>query len=217
LIVDVPVSQATLTNADFNSAVFLPSDKTTFAQANMDGANLSGAKAPGLAFTGAKLGGANLSNIDAPEANFEAIKAESADFSNANMFKGSFKGAEVKFADFSNARMAGSDMTKANLKGATLTGADLDGIQWEDTTCPDGVNSHHPWVPCGKCFVDKTIKVSNYAPCLLPLFPWPPSDPEFNPLAPFIMILEAMQPVIDIVNSIVSPIVSIICAIPFIC
>jgi len=67
---------------------------------------------------------------------------------------------DLSYADLTNAMMYDLDLRYANLTGADLTGADLaylntsygpadlTGVTWSNTTCPDGTNSDNNGNTC---------------------------------------------------------------------
>ena len=62
----------------------------------------------------------------------DKIKADSAaDLSNADLSNANLSGAILSYADLSN----------ANLSNATLFQAELTGVTWYYTICPDGTNT----------------------------------------------------------------------------
>jgi Pentapeptide repeats (8 copies) len=100
------------------------------------GCDLNGANISHQGLSGADLSGANLLGALADGVNFVATHLE-----NANL-----QHVEFIDADLENAHMDGADLTEANLKdavmeGAELPGATLTGVNWDNTTCPDGTNS----------------------------------------------------------------------------
>ncbi|MFL5797653.1 MAG: pentapeptide repeat-containing protein [Actinomycetota bacterium] len=100
------------------------------------GCNLIAANISHQSMSGADLSGANLKFALADGVNFVATHLE-----NANL-----QGVEFIDAALENAHMDGADLTNANMKdavmtGAQLPGATLTGVNWDNTTCPDGTNS----------------------------------------------------------------------------
>ena len=55
----------------------------------------------------------------------------------ANAVGANLSGAYLAGADFSSA-----NLTQANLRGSVLTNANLSGVKWLQTTCPDGTISN---------------------------------------------------------------------------
>jgi len=75
------------------------------------------------------------------------------DLSNANLTGADLTGAYLIGAYLSGADLSGANLTGAYLSGADLSGADLrdtelDGVNWYDTTCPDGTNSDNNGDTC---------------------------------------------------------------------
>ena len=78
--------------------------------------------------------------------NYSGANCAVNDLSGAQLFNANFSWSNLSYANLSDA-----NLTNANLTGANLTGADLDGammfnanvsgVTWSNTTCPDGSNS----------------------------------------------------------------------------
>ena len=51
---------------------------------------------------------------------------------------------------WNEARPDAPDLTGADLTGANLHRADLTGVIWSNTTCPDGTNSNNDGGTCAK-------------------------------------------------------------------
>ena len=81
---------------------------------------------PATSCPGADLSGQNLSGMDLHSSVFVGTNFDGADLSETILLD----------ANLTNASMRGT-----NLLGANLINAKLDGIVWENTTCPDGTNS----------------------------------------------------------------------------
>jgi uncharacterized protein YjbI with pentapeptide repeats len=109
--------------SDFSDAQFVQSNLayTEFRWSDLSGANLSGARIYG---------------------------------------GGNWMGVDLSYADLTNAMMYDLDLRSSNLTGADLTGADLaylntsygpadlTGVTWNNTTCPDGTNSDNNGNTC---------------------------------------------------------------------
>jgi uncharacterized protein YjbI with pentapeptide repeats len=57
-------------------------------------------------------------------------------------------GANLGGANLTSADLSGANLTYAYLGDATLAGADLSGVLWQGTTCPDGTNSNSNGTTC---------------------------------------------------------------------
>ncbi len=112
---------------------------------NLDNANLTRAILSNTNLSNTRLAGANLSGADLKNTSFDG---------NLTLIRTNFSKANLKFADLSgtnlsNAILLGANLTDANLLNADLTGADVLGVTWGNTICPNGTNSNaHPTGDC---------------------------------------------------------------------
>ncbi len=93
--------------------------------------------------SGAKLSDTNLSHVD----------LLGAVLSNADLSY-----ADLAYADLSYAKLGGADLTGADMLALKVTGADfidtimedanLNGVGWQNTRCPDGTNSDNNGKTC---------------------------------------------------------------------
>ncbi len=126
-----------------------------FSNADLEGANLSGANIqgvilrggylPSVVFNNANLTNADLSNLAvAPDG---GLGGSSIDFTNANATNANFSNDKLQSSNFSNANLQSANFSNANLDSVNLTGAtnmstaNVSGVTWINTTCPDGTNS----------------------------------------------------------------------------
>jgi uncharacterized protein YjbI with pentapeptide repeats len=122
LLLDV-VGDHTLTpppvadHANFQNIIITSKDvldeewRSNFTNYSIKSANFSGAHITRLSFVGSDLSGSN--------------------FTNATLHDCDFNGVNLTNVDFSGADLSGSD----------LFGADLTNVNWNNTTCPDGINT----------------------------------------------------------------------------
>jgi len=94
---------------------------------------------PGTVCKNAPLAGVSLVGEDLSGADFSGAVLQGADLSFVDL-----SGAELSITNLAGARlvaanMSGAQLFKANLLGADLGGADIDGVNWSDAVCPDGV------------------------------------------------------------------------------
>ena len=101
----------------------------------LEGADLRGGNFRGARWQGARLRGANLAGAD----------LTGADLSPRHGYVGYWHGPGNPYSDEETPVPAAgdlpptpSDLSGANLKGARLTDANLDGVIWSNTTCPNG-------------------------------------------------------------------------------
>ncbi len=103
---------------------------TIIEQAQLDSANLSGARIIGYlrkaTLRGASLVGGDIGadmgnqSMGVMRANFSGADLSGADLTNANLFK-----ADFSYATLHNAKLTGADLRNSELIGTDLTGADL--------------------------------------------------------------------------------------------
>ena len=104
-------------------------------EANLGGANLSGADLRDARLSGADLSfailsGADLSGADLSAANLSAADLSAADLSDANLNRAAFLFASLDGVDLSWANLIGANLLWANLSGANLFAADfMDGSE----------------------------------------------------------------------------------------
>ena len=134
-------------------------DFSDFRYADLRSADLEGASLCGADFGYANLMGANLTMSSSycyyppddptsnpgethPSINFQEANLKYANLRFAFLKSSNFSGANLNGADLSDSELHQSDMSYADLTGANLGDADLTGISWNYTTCPDGTNSN---------------------------------------------------------------------------
>jgi uncharacterized protein YjbI with pentapeptide repeats len=108
-------------NANLNGAYLTGAD---LANANLTGADLANANLNGAYLANADLNGAYLTGADLTNANLNGADLANADLANANL-----NGAYLTGADLTNANLNGADLANADLRSADLSGADLDPIR----------------------------------------------------------------------------------------
>lgn len=136
----VDLTGAALTGADLTGAVLSNATiadarltNTVFGAAVMRQATLRGSTGRNINFADAKLDGADLSNVDAPASYFRRANLDGANLSSANFEGGSFQGASLREAVLTGAILheailSDADLTGCNLANASLTGAELGGV-----------------------------------------------------------------------------------------
>lgn len=100
----------------------------------MSGTTLGYADLTGTSFSSAYLVNAGISNATLVNVNFSNAKLNSVDFTNSNLQNANFTNADLTDANFTNA----TNMSTANLTG----------VIWSNTTCPDGINSDNNGNTC---------------------------------------------------------------------
>lgn len=131
-----------------------------FPRAVVEGLDLSGLYAPGVALVGARLRdtvfdeanlvGARLDGVDATYASFDHAQLDDAVFigaalSDASFERSSLDGVDFRGADLARSNLRGASLFRTDMRGVDLRTADLDGadvryVCFDDTTTfPDGV------------------------------------------------------------------------------
>jgi hypothetical protein len=123
-------------------------------------ASAGSSAAPPLLCPGCFLELANLSGTNLAHAYFGRDRANnstdlrSANLSGADLTDAFLRGADLNGASLENATLSNAILGFADLTGAFLTGAtggtsaDVLGVTWFDTTCPDGTNSNNDGNTC---------------------------------------------------------------------
>ncbi len=100
------------------------------------GVDLSYGDISDVDWNNADLEGANLSNFEADQSNLSGVN-----FTGANATRVVFEGGSTN--------LSGANFADANLSGADInSNADLAGVIWSNTTCPDGTNSNNDGGTC---------------------------------------------------------------------
>ena len=146
-------SDASFVNANLRSADGIFS---TFHRADFSNAAMSFAIFRQSDFTDAQFVGAQLTNTE-----FRYSDMSGVNLTNAWIYGGGdWLMVDLSYADLTNAMMYDLDLRYANLTGADLTAADLaylntsygpadlTGVTWSNTTCPDGTNSDNNGNTC---------------------------------------------------------------------
>ena len=117
-------------------------DEKPGVKADVDGANLSGAKLSDANLSGANLNGANLSDANLSGANLSDANLNGADLSGAYVGGADLSGAKLNGAD-----LRGTTLSGANLSGATLTSAVSIGTAWVsvDLSEAEGLEQINHW------------------------------------------------------------------------
>jgi len=95
--------------------------------------------------------GANLTDADLTGANLTdaLIGADLATGNPADLADADMEGANLSGATVFEVDMTGAFLNNANLTGASgLETSDLSGVVWDNTTCPDGMNSNDDGDTC---------------------------------------------------------------------
>ena len=116
---------------------------------NLAGAQLMYAQLAYTNLASSQLQGADLSGSDARGADMSYTNLTGATLRWSTLMWSNFSFANLTGANLSGAFLAGANFHGANLSGADLTGADLTGVNWQDTICPDGINSNTRNQSCG--------------------------------------------------------------------
>tara|TARA_B110000444_G_scaffold44480_1_gene40406 strand:- start:108 stop:1055 length:948 start_codon:yes stop_codon:yes gene_type:complete len=146
-------SDASFVNANLRSAEGIFS---TFHRADFSNAAMSFGIFRQSDFTDAQFVGAQLAYTE-----FRYSDMSGVNLTNARIYGGGdWLMVDLSYADLTNAMMYDLDLRYANLTGADLTAADLaylntsygpadlTGVTWSNTTCPDGTNSDNNGNTC---------------------------------------------------------------------
>ena len=112
-------------------------------RANLDGANLLGARLQGATLIEATLRGADLTASYLQNALLRGADLRSATMRGANAERAVLDGASLAGANLTGVDLAAASLVGADLDGALLsdtafTNADLTGVNWANTACPEG-------------------------------------------------------------------------------
>jgi Pentapeptide repeats (8 copies) len=107
------------------------------------GANLVGCDFTGKSLAGDDLNGADLTVGNLGGANFGGASLIGARLTAANLEFATLAGANLSYADLTGANLGFDDLT-----GVTVVGANLQHVNLDDTTCPDGSNSNNDGFTC---------------------------------------------------------------------
>lgn len=103
---------------------------------NLFGANLAGANLEQSKLVNANLGSANLTGAFLHYANLTGAELSWANLTGAHVVLANLTGA-----DLNDANLSGADLHFTVLTGADFTDADMTGVLWGNTTCPNGQSS----------------------------------------------------------------------------
>ena len=152
------LSYSNLSDASFVNANLRGSDGlfSTFHRTDFTSATMSSGIFRQSDFTDAQFVGAQLTYTE-----FRYSDMSGVNLTNAWIYGGGdWLMVDLSYADLTNAMMYDLDLRYANLTGADLTGADLaylntsygpadlTGVTWSNTTCPDGTNSDNNGNTC---------------------------------------------------------------------
>ena len=146
---------ANLNYADLTHATVLGTDLTnaTVHDAKLQFSNLSGSNLTNVNLGWTNLSYATLTGVTLTGTNFNSANLNGVSSGGiAGSPLGMLDGKDVTWmviggylvgpgANLAGADLSGLDMTNADLAGSALDGADIFGITWSNTTCPDGTKS----------------------------------------------------------------------------
>jgi uncharacterized protein YjbI with pentapeptide repeats len=143
-----------LTNANLNGS--------NLAEANLQGAVLTGVNLSAAFFNATNLSNDTLTGLDLVGADFDntdlaGLNMAGSDMNNAivlsgdldgtnleniNLVDGSIDDSSMVNADLSHANLANAQLANDNMTGAKFIGAKVSGINWINSTCPDGTSAN---------------------------------------------------------------------------
>lgn len=92
--------------------------------------------------TNTNFSNSNFTNIFSLDPGFQDADLSNSNFTNAVIKFGHLNNANFQGSNFLNANLSEANFTEADLTGATnMDTANLTGVIWSNTTCPDGTNS----------------------------------------------------------------------------
>jgi len=156
----------------------------------------------------ANLSGADLSGADLRVANLSGANLSRVDLIGANLFRANLFGADLRVANLSRAKLRLANLFRANLRGADLFGANLFGAALVDTDLTDADLSgcHVYGVSAWGLKLERT-KQQN-------LVVTRPAEPEITvdniEVAQFIYLLLRNEKIRDVINTITSKAVLIL-------
>lgn len=134
---------------DFSNAQIINS---LFNNANLQGVIFKGGALHFTTFVNADLTNADLSDLR--PSSFNHFGSSVIDFPGANLTNANFSNDELDGVNFINAVLHNTNFTNAKFINADLTNAtmmstaNLTGVTWSHTTCPDGTNSDNNGNTC---------------------------------------------------------------------
>jgi esterase/lipase superfamily enzyme len=102
-----------------------PSITPDLREADLGGANLSGANLHEADLSGGNLSRANLREADLSGGNLRRANLREADLSGANLHEADLSGGNLSRANLHEADLSGGNLSRANLREADLSGANL--------------------------------------------------------------------------------------------
>ncbi len=151
ILEDADLRTATLDKTDLSGAVLedtkmdkvdltsaIVDTKTKFLKADMTGVDMSKVRWERVDFDSSILHDAIMT-----DAIFMNCKFDDVDFEGATLDDAKFPNSDFPGADFRNTSVNDAEFDDADLEGAKnmLQAGDIEEVDWDDTTCPDGTNS----------------------------------------------------------------------------
>ncbi|MEO1270567.1 MAG: pentapeptide repeat-containing protein, partial [Myxococcota bacterium] len=122
---------------------------STFEEVDFAGAPPCDLRQEPVDCEGMDLQGFNLSRLVLRQANLQGT-----DLTQALLFEADLRGADL----------IGANLTQTNLTGAFVSDTLLDGVIWQDTSCPDGTNSDQHGGTCGGHLSDNQLSPCTIGP-----------------------------------------------------
>ena len=126
--------------------------KTQFIKANMTGVDLTK-----VSWERVDFDSSNLKDAIMNDATFENCKFDDVDFNGATLDDAKFPNSDFPGADFRNASVNDAEFDDADMEGAKnmRQARDIEEVDWDDTTCPDGTSSDD--AVSGGCYPDHLV------------------------------------------------------------
>jgi uncharacterized protein YjbI with pentapeptide repeats len=125
---------AVLAGIDLSVAQF---DATNLTDDTLTGLNLSAADFQNINLAGFDLAGSDLNDAIVISGDLDGTNLE-----HINLVGGSINDSSMVNADLSHANLANAQLANDNMTGANFTGATVSGINWINSTCPDGTSAN---------------------------------------------------------------------------
>lgn len=120
-------------------------DSSKFRNASLVGFTFTNTQGVNVSFRNSDLSSAEFSNSVFQNGNFIGSTIQGANFDSANMSGANMTSVIVNGSstNFSNTNLTNVNFTNANLNGAiNMNTANITGVIWSNTVCPDGTNSN---------------------------------------------------------------------------
>ena len=123
-------------------------DQAVLSYLDLEGTDLQDADLVYALMKGARLNEAKLTEANLAYADLRFASLRGANLTDADLTNTALTLANLTDADLTRADLALADLDETNLTRANLTDANLTGVTWHNTTCPDGTYSNRDGNTC---------------------------------------------------------------------